>query len=319
MRALVLRDTIEFDPHYPPPQPAEDECLVRVRMAGVCSTDLQLARGYMNFRGVPGHEFVGTVEQGPPAWVGKRVVAEINCVCRKCDMCVSGLSNHCRKRTVIGIVGRDGAFADLLAVPVRNLHEIPDSVSDQQAVFVEPLAAAYQVLAQVRIEPRMSVTVVGPGRLGLLVLQVLKATGCRLTAVGRGSAKLLMCEKLGVQGIPADEVAAKHDRDVVIDCSGSPAGLELAMGLVRPRGTLVLKSTYADAGALNLAPLVIKEVSLIGSRCGPFAEAIGALARRAVDVDAMVSKTFPLERAAEALEAAADPKYVKVMLAVGAK
>lgn len=319
MRALVLRDKPVLDTQYPEPRPAEDECLVRVCLAGICSTDLQLVRGYMNFRGVPGHEFVGTVEQGPPAWVGKRVVAEINCVCRKCDMCVSGLSNHCRKRTVVGIVGRDGAFADLLAVPVRNLHEVPDSVSDQQAVFVEPLAAAYQVLAQVRIEPRMSVTVVGPGRLGLLMLQVLKPIGCRLTAVGRSAAKLLMCEKLGVQGIPADEVAAKHDRDVVIDCSGSPAGLELAMNLVRPRGTLVLKSTYADAGAINLAPVVIKEVSLIGSRCGPFAEAIGALARRAVEVDAMVSKTFPLERAAEALEAAADPKQVKVLLAVNLK
>jgi threonine dehydrogenase-like Zn-dependent dehydrogenase len=318
MRAVVLRRrNVEFVADHPEPALTEGECLVRVRLAGICATDLHLIDGYMSFDGVPGHEMVGTVEAGPSEWRGKRVVCEINCVCRKCDMCLAGLAGHCRNRTVLGIAGRDGCFADLLAVPVRNLHLVPEVISDEEAVFVEPLAAAYQVVAQCRIDASSRVTVVGPGRLGLLVAQVLAGTGCKLTAVGRNHMKLELCEKKGIQGIHVDDVVPRQDHDVVVECTGSPSGLELAMSLVRPRGTVVLKSTYAGRGAPNLAPIVVNEVTVLGSRCGPFPEAINALARHAVEVRSMISRIFPLEDAAAGFEAARRPENVKILLKAG--
>jgi alcohol dehydrogenase len=323
LRAIVLDDELRFDPSYPDPKPEDGDCLVRVIRAGVCATDLAITRGYMNYQGVLGHEFVGVVEQGPKAWVGKRVVADINVVCRRCDMCLAGLSPHCRRRTVLGIDGRGGCFADLIAVPERNLYGIPDSVSDAAATFVEPVAAACQVLAQASIEPRMKVTVVGAGRLGLLVAQLLKETGCKLDVVGRRPERLLFCEKKGIQGVLLDDLVPKQDRDVVVECSGVPDGLKVAMELVRPRGSIMLKSTYADQDAaatpLNLAPIVVHEISLIGSRCGPFPEAINALARQAIDVETMISQTLPIEQGVEALAAAAKPENLKVHLAINAR
>ncbi|MFQ5495342.1 MAG: alcohol dehydrogenase catalytic domain-containing protein [Phycisphaerae bacterium] len=316
MRAVVFDRELRFDPHRPDPTPAEGECLVRVHLAGICATDLHITRGYMNFTGVLGHEFVGTVEEGTAQWVGKRVACEINCVCRTCEMCASGLRNHCLRRTVVGIDGRDGCFADFVAVPQDNLHEVPDAVHDEEAVFVEPLAAAYQVITQCRVEKRMNVCVLGPGRLGLLVAQVLKTVGCRLTAVGRNRDKLLLCEKRGIQAQHVDEVVPRQDYDLVVECTGSPQGLDLASSLVRPRGTIVLKSTYAGRSELNLAPLVVHEINLVGSRCGPFSEAIQALARKAVEVRSMISRTFPLEHAAEAFAAAQDSRHVKILLKI---
>ena len=259
---------------------------------------------------------VGTVVSGPGTWHNKRVACEINCVCRLCEMCQAGLANHCTQRTVIGIADRDGCFADLVAVPERNLHEIPEAISDEQAVFIEPLAAAYQVLAQCSIEKRMNVSVVGPGRLGLLVAQAVATTGCRLTVVGRNPKKLQLCEKRGIQGIHVDELIRRKDRDVVVECSGSPDGLEIAMSLIRPRGTIVLKSTCADPGRINLAPIVINEVTLLGSRCGSFPDAISALAREAVEVRSMISRVYPIENAVEAFEASRRPENVKVLLKV---
>ena len=270
----------------------------------------------MNHFGVLGHEMVGTVVRGSSAWRDKRVVCEINCVCRRCDMCQAGLSSHCRQRTVMGIAGRDGCFADLVAVPERNLHLVPEMVSDEEAVFVEPLAAAYQVLAQCPIEPRMTVSVVGPGRLGLLVAQVLATIGCKLTVIGRNPKKLLLCEKKGIQAIHVDQLIPRQDRDVVVDCTGSPAGLEIAAKLVRPRGTIVLKSTCAEPGPIDLTPIVVHEITVVGSRCGPFPEAINALARQAVEVRSMISRTFPIERALEAFEASQDPENVKILLKI---
>ncbi len=317
MRAIVLDGKLSYRDTHPEPQPGDGECVVSVRMAGICATDFQLIDGYMNFRGVLGHEMVGTVTKGSRQWHGRRVVCEINCVCRRCDMCQSGLSNHCRKRTVMGIAGRDGCFADQVVIPEANLHAVPDTVSDEEAVFVEPLAAAYQVLAQCPIDSRMHVSVVGSGRLGLLVAQVLAATGCRLSVVGRNPEKLLFCEKRGIQTLHVDELALRQDRDVVVECSGSPKGMELAMGLVRPRGTIVLKSTCAGGPPLNLAPVVVNEVRVLGSRCGPFGEAIHALARKAVEVRPMISRTFPLEQALAAFEAVRRPETIKVLLRVG--
>lgn len=316
MRAVVLDNQLRLERDRPRPIAGEGACLVRVQLAGICATDLHMTAGYMGFCGVLGHEMVGVVEEGPPAWVGKRVVSEINCVCGRCDMCQRGLRSHCRDRTVMGIAGRDGCFADYVVVPERNLHAVPNAVCDEEAVFVEPLAAAYQVLAQCPIDKRSNVSVIGPGRLGLLVAQVLATTGCRLTVVGRNREKLERCEKKGVQGIHVNEVLNPKDRDVVVDCTGSPQGLTLACSLVRPRGTIVLKSTYAETASPNLAPIVIDEVTLLGSRCGPFPEAINALARQAIEVRSMISRTFPIEQALDAFSAARDPRNVKILLKI---
>lgn len=316
MRALLYDRSLRFAADYPEPAPGPGECLVRVHLAGICSTDVQITRGYMGFQGVLGHEFVGTVESGPDEWRGKRVVSEINCVCGKCPLCHAGLANHCRQRTVVGIAGRDGAFADSVAVPVRNLHAVPDSLSDEEAVFVEPAAAAWQVVKQVRIEPRMQVAVIGTGRLGLLVAQVLATQECRLEAIGRNPRTLALCERRHLRATHVDAVARRNDRDVVVECTGSPEGLALALQLVRPRGTIVLKSTYAGDARIDLAPAVIHEVTILGSRCGPFGDALASLVRRELDVRAMVSKVFPIERGVEAMAAAEDPANVKVLLKI---
>ena len=315
MQAVVIRDKqVAFLADHPDPVPAAGECLVRVRLAGICATDLHIVDGYMGFAGVLGHEMVGAVESGPAEWRGKRVVCEINCVCRKCDMCQAGLANHCRNRTVMGILGRDGCFADLVAVPVRNLHLVPDAVPDDEAVFVEPLAAAYQIVAQCPLDAKARVTVVGSGRLGLLVAQVIATFGCKLTVVGRNAMTLEMSEKRGVQGIHVNDLVPRNDHDLVVECTGSPEGLDIAAALVRPRGTIVLKSTYPGPGGGNLAPIVVNEVTVLGSRCGPFPEAINALARKAVDVRFMISRTYPLREAATAFEASHAPHTVKILL-----
>ena len=316
MRAVLHDNGVSYDHSHPEVQPGEGECVVRVHWAGICATDLEIVKGYMGFAGILGHEFVGTVESGSRQWVGRRVVAEINCACRACDMCQAGLANHCRNRTVLGISGHHGCFADCVAVPEINLHQVPAGISDEEAVFVEPLAAAYQVVKQCPIERRSKVAVVGTGRLGLLVAQMLAVTGCRLLAVGRNPRTLSFCEKKHIQAVSNDEVITRQDRDVVVECSGSPDGLNLALQLVRPRGTLVLKSTFADAGKVDLAPVVVNEINVQGSRCGPFSEALDALARKEIDVSSMVSRTYRIENAVEALEAARQPENIKILLKI---
>lgn len=314
MKALVFKDRLALDNSYPQPKPQSGEALVRVKQAGICSTDLEIVKGYMGFSGVLGHEFVGIVAEGSDRLNGKRVVAEINCVCGRCSLCQSGLSNHCRRRTVVGIAGRDGCFAESLTVPEANLHQLPDAVSDDQAVFVEPLAAAYQVIKQVKIEPRMQVTVLGAGRLGLLIAQVLRTTGCRLQVVARSEKSLHFLDRKGIQSISVDQVAPKLDQDVVVEASGSADGFNLATKLVRPRGTLVLKSTYAGPAQLDMAPIVVNEVTVLGSRCGPFTDAIQALARQEIDVESLISRRLPLDRGIEAMQLAADSANIKVLL-----
>lgn len=314
MKAVTLHKTVTFEESRPAPTPEAGECLIRVHMAGICGTDLQLIKGYLGFDGVLGHEMVGTVIEGPGNWKGKRVVAEINCVCRQCEMCLGGLAYHCRNRTVMGIMRRDGCFAELIALPQTNLHEVPDSITDEEAVFIEPLAAAYQVLAQCPIGPRMNVSVVGPGRLGLLVAQVLANTGCKLTVIGRSQHKLLYCEKRGIQGIHLDDLAPKQDRDLVVDCTGSPAGLKIALELARPRGTVILKSTCHDNHELDLSAIVVNELKIIGSRCGPFGEAINALSRRAIDVRSMITRVLPLKDAVKAIDLSSKPETMKILL-----
>jgi threonine dehydrogenase-like Zn-dependent dehydrogenase len=316
MLALVFDGKATLKKDYPAPQPSRGEALVAVRLAGVCSTDLEVLKGYMGFTGVMGHEFVGQVVEGPAEWKGKRVVAEINCVCGRCDMCRCGLSNHCRSRTVIGIAKRDGVFAQQVALPAVNLYEVPTSVSDEQAVFAEPLAAAYQITRQVTFQPSDTVIVLGDGRLGQLVARVLRPMARKLVLVGKHASKLEVAEKQGIETARVEDFVPQASADVVVEATGSPSGLELAMRAVRPRGKIVLKSTFAAAVGLNLSPLVVDEITVIGSRCGPMDQALGALAGGKVDVSALVSRRYPLEQAAEALRAAADPRNIKVLIDV---
>jgi threonine dehydrogenase-like Zn-dependent dehydrogenase len=299
---------------YPPPEPDDGEVVIQVLRAGICATDIELLRGYMNFTGVLGHEFCGRVVAGSETLKGKRVVAEINCVCGRCDMCRSGLSSHCRDRTVLGIKGRDGAMAEHVCLPERNCHVLPDRIGDEDAVFVEPLAAAFQIAKQVPIDERTRVAVLGSGRLGLLVAQVLSGIGCQLLVVGRNPKTLEYCERWRINSRHVDDVERGRDFDVVVEATGSPAGFEIALEMIRPRGTLVLKSTTAGAEPLNLAPVVIDEIVVVGSRCGPFPDAIEALAAGRVEVSSMITKTFPLRRGQEAFEAAERPDQVKVLL-----
>lgn len=316
MRALVFDKTLTFDPRRPEPRREDGDCLIKVRRAGVCATDIEITRGYMGFAGVLGHEFVGEVVESPAdkRWMGKRVVGEINVVCGRCDLCLSGLSNHCRNRTVLGILKRDGAFADLVRLPALNLHEIPAAVEDDAAVFVEPLAAAFQVLKQVKLDGKRWVTVLGDGRLGLLCAQVLRNAGCPVRVIGKHPDKMRLCDQWGIRSRPVAEITPRHDQDVIVDCTGSAAGLEMAMQLVRPRGTIVLKSTVAEGKPVNLAPIVIDEINVVGSRCGPFKEAIKALTEKTVDVTSMIHKRVKLENGIEAMELAAKPGVLKVLL-----
>ncbi len=322
MQALVvpadISRRIRFVADYPDSVAAPGEVTIRVSLAGICATDLEIARGYMKFTGVPGHEFVGTVVGGSQRLAGRRVVAEINCVCGECDLCRRGLSNHCRQRTVLGIAGRDGAFAEYLTVPERNCQVVPDSITDRQAVFVEPLAAAVHVLDAAPMDRDSRVAVLGSGRLGLLVAQVLASQPCELEVIGRNARTLAFCCQRGIRTCRVDDAQRRADRDVVVDCSGSPDGLRLALQLCRPGGTIVLKSTYAEPATIDLAPVVINEVRLVGNRCGPFAEALRLLAERRVEVDEMITAEFPLAQGVEALAAAAQPEHIKVLLRPGA-
>lgn len=315
MRALVFDKTLWLDNRRPDPPAADGDTLLRIRQAGICATDLEITRGYMGFRGILGHEFVAEVMSSPNKdWVGRRVCGEINIVCGRCDLCLSGLSNHCRARKVLGILNHDGVFADFARLPAANLHLVPDAIDDDQAVFVEPLAAAFQVLKQINPDQRKWVTVLGDGRLGLLVAQVLRNAGCPVRVIGKHPEKLALCEKWQIRSRPLSEIVPRHDQDVVVECSGSAGGFELAMQMVRPRGTIVLKSTVATGKALNLAPLVVDEITVIGSRCGPFQQAIHALAEKQVDVVSLIHRRMKLDQGVQAMELAGRPGVLKVIL-----
>jgi len=315
MRALLLDGQVLFRPDYPVPTASRDDVLVRVSMAGICETDLQLVRGYMGYAGVLGHEFVGVAESGP--YAGRRVVGEINCACGTCALCHRDLPTHCANRTVIGILRHDGAFADYLVVPQRNLHLVPDSIPDEIAVFTEPVAAAFQILAQVPVTGRDRVIVLGDGRLGNLCAQVLAGVTPHLLVVGKHREKLSLLEARGLRATLLDDAPADRSADVVVDCTGSETGLPTALALVRPRGTIVLKTTVAGTQTLAWAPFVIDEITLVGSRCGPFDRALAALDRGEVDVRPLIQERLPLERGVEALELA--KQRLKVLLEVSGR
>lgn len=315
MRALIFDNTLSLNARQPEPPTAEGDTLLKVRQAGICATDLEICRGYMGYRGVLGHEFVADVVASPDrSLVGKRVCGEINIVCGRCDLCMAGLSTHCRNRSVLGILNHNGVFAEFARLPAANLHVVPDTIDDDQAVFVEPLAAAFQVLKQIKLDGRKWVTVLGDGRLGLLVAQVLQGAGVAVRVIGKHPEKLALCEKWSIRSRPLADIIPRHDQDVVVDCTGSPAGFELAMQLVRPRGTIVLKSTFASGKPLNLAPLVIDEITVVGSRCGPFREAIRALAMKQIDVVSLIHRRMRLSQGIEAMELAGKTGVMKVIL-----
>jgi threonine dehydrogenase-like Zn-dependent dehydrogenase len=302
-----------------PPAPAAGEALVRVRLSGVCNTDLEIVRGYAGFEGTLGHEFVGEVLSAPgsPELEGRRVVGEINAGCGHCALCRMGDPRHCEGRTVLGIKGRDGAHAELLSLPVVNLLAVPASVPDERAVFAEPLAAACGVVERVEITRQTRVAVVGDGKLGLLCAQALKAMkGAAITLVGRHEAKLAVARRRGVETVELDDLprTAARSFDVVVEASGSPAGFSTALGLLRPRGTLVLKSTFHGTTELEAAPVVVDEISIVGSRCGRFGPALELLERDAVDVESLIRDVLPLSQGVSALERAARPGVLKVLL-----
>lgn len=304
---------LRFHKKYPLPRTDEHLSLVRVRLAGICSTDLQILQGYMGFRGVPGHEFVGEVCDGPAELVGQRVVGEINFACGQCDLCHDGLGRHCPTRSVMGILNADGSFAEYLAIPTANLHLVPDEVADEEAVFTEPLAAALAILEQVHIPPAAEVVILGDGKLGLLCAQALHGSGARVTLVGKHEAKLKIAQKLGVRTLPLAEWRSRRV-DYVVEATGSTAGVALALEMVRPRGVLVLKSTVARNHDLSLAPLVVNEVTVVGSRCGLFPPALQALAEKRASVLPLINKVFSLRDGAAAVRMAARRGILKILL-----
>jgi alcohol dehydrogenase len=297
MQALWIESRRAQVRRVPEPGVAEGFALIRVIASGICSTDLQLLKGYYNFKGIPGHEFVGRVE-GPPSspWKGKRVVGEINLPCRQCPMCAKGLGRHCPQRTVLGIVNHPGTHAEWITLPEGNLREVPKEISDVEAVFIEPLAAACEILDQVPVGLGTKAAVLGPGKLGRLVVQVLQDAGAEVTPVGR------------------KDKAPPHAFDLVVETTGSPSGMPRALELVRPRGTIVWKSTFHGPAKFDAAPLVVNEVTVVGSRCGRLEPALKLLSRRRVEVASLLAGEFPLAKGALALKEADKAGKLKILL-----
>jgi threonine dehydrogenase-like Zn-dependent dehydrogenase len=297
----------------PAPTAGPGTAVVRVMWAGVCGTDLAILKGYTTFRGTLGHELVGRVAEGPAEWLGKRVVGEINFGCGACPDCARGMQRHCARRTVMGILDADGAFAESIEVPLENLHVVPDRIADEAAVFVEPLAAAFEILEQVHVTPGMDCVVLGDGKLGLLAAQVLHQAGARVLAVGKHPSKLGILSRRGIATSLLD-AWPKKKADLVVEATGSARGFEAAVLATRPRGTLVLKTTSAERAPVDLARLVVDEIRVVGSRCGSFAPALRALEAGSVDVLSLIRARVPLRDAERALAEAAKPGALKVLI-----
>ena len=299
------------------------ECRVAVQLAGICRTDLELVKGYMNFSGVPGHEFVGTVAEGPERLLGRRVVGEINAACGHCRACASGMARHCPERTVLGIYRRPGAFAEFVDLPEQNLLTVPDSISDEDAVFVEPLAAALEIFEQIHVVPGARMLVLGDGKLGLLIAQVCCHAGARVTLFGRHEKKLALARRWGAEAIQSSESeAVPHFQrfPYVIECTGSAVGLSTALAWTAPRGTLILKSTYAHSPGeppqLDWTKIVVDEISVVGSRCGLFAPALRLLAGGTLDVRSLIDHRKTLEQGVDAFDLAGRRGALKILLRI---
>lgn len=314
MRALRFENQQLHLAEIPAPNRA-GEALVRVTMAGVCNTDLEIVRGYANFNGTLGHEFVGVVESSPDAsQIGCRVVGEINAGCGQCDLCLQSDPRHCANRTVLGIHGRDGAFAEYLNLPAINLLKVPDSISDEQAVFTEPLAAACEILDQVSIAQNHRVAVIGDGKLGQLIARVLATTNCDLTLIGKHAEKLRLAAQAGIATQLLSEIDVARQCDFVVEASGAAAGLQLALKLVKPRGAIILKSTFHDTVTLDTSRIVVDEISIIGSRCGRFDKALALLESRQINVESLIVAEYPLTDGVAAMQHARTAGTLKVLL-----
>ena len=307
------KQELQLKKDLPIPEPQPGEARVRVLRAGICNTDLELLRGYYPYTGILGHEFVGIVESGATNLVNQRVVGEINAACGKCHFCLTNQPTHCEHRTVLGIMNRNGAFAEYLTLPVVNLHPVPDQVTTEVATFTEPLAAALEITEQVAISPEHKVLVIGDGKLGQLVAQTLALTGCNLVVIGRHADKL---EKLASRGIKVgfEDIVIPRSFDVAVECTGNPDGFNLALSGLRPRGTLVLKSTYAGKLTLDASALVVDEITVVGSRCGPFDKALDLLSQDKVDVTSLIETCYPLDEGLAAFAHAQRRGTLKVLL-----
>jgi threonine dehydrogenase-like Zn-dependent dehydrogenase len=297
------------------PQPRKpEEALIKIRKAGVCSTDLELVKGYYPYTGILGHEFVGEVTEAKDvSWIGQRVVGEINAVCNECEQCLNGRPTHCENRTVLGIVNRHGTFAEHTQLPITNLHRVPDSISDEMAVFAEPLAAALEIQQQIQIRPSDRVLLIGAGRLGQLIAQTLALTGCDLRVVGRHVHQKNLLRARRIRVIAEEEIKPWR-WDIVVEATGSPSGFSLARQAIRPRGTLVLKSTYKGEINVNFSSIVVDEINIVGSRCGPFEPALRLMEERQVDPTVLIANEFKLEDALKAFERAGEPSVLKVLI-----
>ena len=319
MKAIQFRSGKLTVSDIPRPD-TEAEALVRVVESGICNTDLEIVRGYAGFDGTLGHEFVGVVEKAydRPEIVGKRVVGEINAGCGACDLCVAGDSRHCPTRTVLGIVGRDGAHAEFLRLPSRNLHEVPDDVSDEQAIFAEPLAAAYGITEQVEFAQETKIAVIGDGKLGLLCAMSLGLISKNVTVIGKHPPKMAIAKKSGVDGILLNDLTPSLFRrfDVVVEASGSESGFATALGLVKPRGKIVLKSTFHGASSWPVSGIVVDEITIVGSRCGRMAPALDLLKSGAVNVEDLIDDEMPLSQGVAAFERAAEHGVLKILLSM---
>jgi 2-desacetyl-2-hydroxyethyl bacteriochlorophyllide A dehydrogenase len=320
MQALWLENRqIHYHPDHPVPKPEPGEALIRLRLAGVCSTDLEMLKGYYDFTGIPGHEFVGEIAQLPDKAtrnnfkLGQRVVGEINIVCGHCRLCLAGYSSHCENRRTLGLNKHHGVFAEYLTLPVENLHAVPDSLADEAALFTEPLAAALEIQTQIHIQPNLKVLLIGAGRLGQLIAQTLALTGCELHVAVRRQRQRDLLEPRGIATLQSEEIQLAG-YDLVIDATGSAKGLDLARQAVRPRGTIVLKSTFKANTQFNFSSLVVDEITLVGSRCGPFSPALKLLANKLVDPLPLIDDCFALNEGIRALEQAGKPGAMKIAI-----
>ncbi|MEM2959119.1 MAG: alcohol dehydrogenase catalytic domain-containing protein [Candidatus Jordarchaeaceae archaeon] len=317
LRALLLENgQLRLVEGYPKPEVKPGWVLVKPIVVGICKTDLELVKGYMGFSGVPGHEFVGiVVEGGDEKLLGKRVVGEINFACGSCDYCANGLQRHCPNRGVLGIQGADGAFAEFVALPQRNIHIVPENISDEQAVFIEPLAASLEILMQTHVKPTWKVLVLGDGKLGLLVAQVLRLTGCDLLLVGKHENKMEIVRRMGIKTATPQNLP--HIKaDLVVECTGNPQGYHLAKSLVLPSGIIVAKSTYHQELGLNWSEIVVDEITIIGSRCGPFPPAIRLLEQGLIDTKSLITAKYQFTDVLKAFEHARDSQAIKILVEI---
>ena len=317
MKAVLFDKTLKFVDDYPEPVPEENEALVKVLVTGICNTDIEITKGYAAFNGVIGHEFVGVAEKitGPEQdLAGKRVVGEINCGCGRCALCLKGLKNHCANRRVLGILNKDGAMAEYVTLPVENLIEVPDGLRDEEAVFTEPLAAAFEILEQVHVRPKDRVLVLGDGKLGLLVSMLLHSARIDTTLLGKHNSKLSIAARQDIRTFVFGEACFEKAYDIVIEATGTAEGLEAALRMTKPRGTIVLKSTVAAGKVMNLSPVVVNEITVVGSRCGPFRPALSALSEKSIDVRPLVTGIYRFENAEEAFGRAAARESLKVII-----